>query len=108
MKKYYLIYGWDLKNKKIIKPTIKEVDIAEVETLVLPEIPDIKLAKCYCSVEKKEVEDMLNRSWELFEKVNLWYTAKIIINMKFLCVKQEKRINAEWLTMKWPEDDLPF
>lgn len=108
MNKYYLIYGWDLKNKLIMKPTIKEVNINDEWILKLPKYQNYKLSKCFCSLDKKEVEDMLQKTWIPFSKVNLWYDTKTILNLEELCRLQEERINSQWITDIWPEEELPF
>lgn len=108
MTKYYLIYGWDIAKRQIISPTIKEDDSGEV-WLILPERPGYKFVKLYCSKDKKEVEEWLNKTKEPFEKKNISYLSKTIKNMEKLCKLQEERIaNESWKEVKWPEDDLPF
>lgn len=107
MTRYYLIYGWDLAKRQIISPTIKEV--SEGIWYVLPNVPGYKFVSCFCSKDKKEVEEWLNKTKEPFEKKNISYLSKTIKNMEKLCRLQEERIaSASWKEVEWPEDDLPF
>ena len=109
MKKYYLIYGWNLKDNSLMKPIIKETTTDEIWILNLPIRTDMKLVKCYCSKDKEEIDKMIEKSYELFCKGKVTYKDKIILNMEKLCKMQEERINGEWITEgDWTENEMPF
>lgn len=108
MTKYYLIYGWDIAKRQIISPTIKEDDSGAV-WLILPERPGYKFAKLYCSKDRKEVEEWLEKTKEPFVKSNISYLNATIKKMEKLCVLQEEKIaNEGWKNVEWPMDDIPF
>lgn len=108
MTKYYLIYGWDLAKRQIIPPTIKEDDSGDVY-LNLPERTGYKFIKCFCSKDRKEVEEWLEKTREPFVKSNISYLNETIKKMEKLCKLQEEKIaNEGWKDVKWPMDDLPF
>ena len=108
MLRYYLIYGWELRTRKIIHPIIKEVNDNNIY-FDLPSVTGYKFAKCYCSTDKKEIEEWFERTCEPFEKTNISYLNETIKNIEKLCRLQEERIaNESWKEAKWPEDDLPF